>query len=304
MKTCRTAGGRAPLLADAPQNGAEQQREDAREHEARAVIGHVAPVALPELPEDERKLPRGRLRVARAKLQRLGARRRLAQLRDEALVAPARQAAAAPVSARTPRIVLRYTPAWGFRPHLALIHIPSPCFLQIAAVPKELPMPYTLPRPTSRPRPALHAQAHAGRHAAALAMLTQLSMARAATAAPLAALPGAAGAGRTGTAGCCGTPRQSRRRCCPPSPACSPAHPQSSYIFIPHPAQPPWSNTPHSQTAGHAPHAPAWLQCMASEIVLCRSHSQEAAYRTAASQQVRRQQQVHRMRGLRMCLQC
>ncbi len=104
FKHNRTAGGggraSAPLLADAPQDGPEQQREHAREHEARAVVGHVAPVALPELPKDERKLPSGRLRVARAEFQRLGARRRLAQLRDEPLVAPARQAGVAPVSAR------------------------------------------------------------------------------------------------------------------------------------------------------------------------------------------------------------
>ena len=85
------AGGQlcALLVAHFPQDGADEERQPSGKDEARAVVGGVAPVGHPELPEDEAELHEVALRVRLLEVQGLLPLRRHAQLLNQRLVPPA-----------------------------------------------------------------------------------------------------------------------------------------------------------------------------------------------------------------------
>lgn len=76
-------------MVDLVQNGTHEQPHDCSKNETGPIVGHIAPVADPELPEDHAELSEVGLRVLVLKLQRFAALLRDAQLLDQLLILPA-----------------------------------------------------------------------------------------------------------------------------------------------------------------------------------------------------------------------
>ena len=77
------------VVVDLIQNRPHEQPHDCSKDEAGAVVGDIAPVADPELPEDHAELGQVGLRVLVLELQRLAALLGNAQLLDQLLILPA-----------------------------------------------------------------------------------------------------------------------------------------------------------------------------------------------------------------------
>ena len=76
-------------MVDLVQNGTHEQPHDCRKNETGSIVGHVPPVADPELPEDHTELGEVGLRVLVLELQRFAALLGNAQLLDQLLILPA-----------------------------------------------------------------------------------------------------------------------------------------------------------------------------------------------------------------------
>lgn len=77
------------VVVDLVQDGPHEQPHDCSKDEAGAIVGDIAPVADPELPEDHAELGEVGLRVLVLELQRLATLLGNAQLLDQLLILPA-----------------------------------------------------------------------------------------------------------------------------------------------------------------------------------------------------------------------
>ena len=78
------------VVVDLVEDGAHEQAHDGSEDEAGAIVGHIAVVADPELPEDHTELGEVGLWVLGLERQGLAPLLRNAQLLDQLLILPAR----------------------------------------------------------------------------------------------------------------------------------------------------------------------------------------------------------------------
>ena len=77
------------MVVDLVEDGAHEQAHDSSKDEAGAVVGHIAPVADPELPEDHAELGEVGLGVLVLEGQRHAALLGNAQLLNQLLILPA-----------------------------------------------------------------------------------------------------------------------------------------------------------------------------------------------------------------------
>ena len=82
-------GGDSLVVVDLVEDGAHEQPHDSRKDETGAIVGHIAPVADPELPEDHAKLGQVGLGVLVLEGQRDATLLGDAQFLDQLLILPA-----------------------------------------------------------------------------------------------------------------------------------------------------------------------------------------------------------------------